>query len=95
MIGVGSATPKTILTNDDLAKFVDTNDEWISSRTGIKSRHVLGEGETLSQLAQEAGNRALEMAGVSADEIDLILYATSSPDDLFGGACQVRDVAVM
>lgn len=90
LVGVGSAAPKTILTNEDLAKYVDTNDEWIASRTGIKSRHVLGDGETLSQLAQEAGNRALEMAGVSADEIDLLLYASSSPDDLFGGACQLQ-----
>ena len=89
LIGVGSCAPKTIVSNDDLAKLVDTNDEWIASRTGIKRRHILGKGETLSSLAQEASLKALEMAGLRADEVDLILYATSSPDDLFGGACQV------
>jgi len=90
LIGVGSSAPSTIVSNDDLAKLVDTNDEWIASRTGIKRRHVLAKGEKLSDLAQKASSNALEMAGLRADEIDLILYATSSPDDLFGGACQVR-----
>ena len=90
LVGVGSAAPQTVITNADLARYVDTNDEWIASRTGIKSRHVLGEGETLSQLAKAAGERALDMAGVAAEEIDMILYATSSPDDVFGGACQLQ-----
>lgn len=92
LVGVGSCAPRTIVSNDDLAKLVDTNDEWIASRTGIKRRHILGKGETLSSLAQEASIKALEMAGLRADEVDLILYATSSPDDLFGGACQVSVV---
>jgi 3-oxoacyl-[acyl-carrier-protein] synthase-3 len=90
LVGVGSAAPATILSNQDLAGLVDTNDEWIASRTGIKRRHVLGQGESLSQLAKTAGERALDMAGVAAEEIDLILYATSSPDDVFGGACQLQ-----
>ncbi len=93
LIGVGSCVPDTVLTNDDLSAWVDTNDEWISSRTGIRRRHVLGKGETLSDLAAKAANRALEMAGVKAEEIDLVLFATSSPDDAFGSACQVRGSA--
>lgn len=88
--GVGSSVPATILTNKDLESFVDTNDDWIVSRTGIKQRHILGKGETLGGLAVTASLKALEMAGVQAADLDLVLFATSSPDDLFGGACQVR-----
>ncbi|MEW5316036.1 MAG: hypothetical protein WDW38_007428 [Sanguina aurantia] len=88
--GVGSSVPTTILTNKDLESFVDTNDEWIVSRTGIKQRHILGKGETLGGLAVTASLKALEMAGVQAADLDLVLFATSSPDDLFGGACQVQ-----
>lgn len=91
--GVGSSVPSTILTNKDLESFVDTNDDWIVSRTGIKQRHILGKGETLGGLAVTASLKALEMAGVAAADIDLVLFATSSPDDLFGGACQVRATA--
>ncbi len=90
LVGVGACAPDTVLSNDDLAKMVDTNDEWITTRTGIRRRHVLGKGETLSSLAKVACERALEMAKVQATDIDLILFATSSPDDLFGGAGQVR-----
>jgi hypothetical protein len=93
LVGVGSSTPQTVLTNSDLAKYVDTNDEWIVSRTGIRQRHVLAEGETLSQHAAAASRRALEMAGISAGEVDLILMATSSPDDAFGNACAVSAAA--
>jgi 3-oxoacyl-[acyl-carrier-protein] synthase-3 len=78
-----------VLSNVDLERFVDTNDEWITSRTGIKRRHVLAEGETMVDHAAAACNRALEMAGVAAGDIDLILLATSTPDDAFGSACQV------
>ncbi|KAJ9521733.1 hypothetical protein QJQ45_015349 [Haematococcus lacustris] len=88
--GVGSAAPATVLTNTDLQRFVDTNNEWIESRTGIQRRHVLGAGESLGQLACQASAAALEMSGVQASDLDLILFATSSPDDLFGGACQVQ-----
>ncbi|PNW83774.1 hypothetical protein CHLRE_04g216950v5 [Chlamydomonas reinhardtii] len=90
LVGVGSSVPETFLTNDDLAKLVDTNDEWIVTRTGIKKRHVLGKGETLVQHAVISSKRALEMAGVDAKDVDLVLFATSSPDDVFGSACQVQ-----
>ncbi|KAG2425157.1 hypothetical protein HXX76_013911 [Chlamydomonas incerta] len=90
LVGVGSSVPETFLTNDDLAKLVDTNDEWIVSRTGIRKRHVLGKGETLAQHAVISSKRALEMAGVDAKDVDLVLFATSSPDDVFGSACQVQ-----
>ena len=90
LMGVGSAVPEKILTNADLEKLVETNDEWITSRTGIKQRHILGEGESLSQLAATASQRALDMAGVAAEDVDLIILATSSPDDLFGSACAVQ-----
>jgi 3-oxoacyl-[acyl-carrier-protein] synthase-3 len=87
LIGVGSSVPETFLTNSDLAQLVDTNDEWIVTRTGIRKRHVLGKGETLTEHAAASAQRALDMAGVSPKEIDLILFATSSPDDAFGSAC--------
>ncbi|GFR46151.1 hypothetical protein Agub_g7678 [Astrephomene gubernaculifera] len=90
LIGVGSSVPETFLTNHDLEKLVDTNDEWIVTRTGIRKRHVLGKGETLSQHGITSAKRALEMAGISAQELDLVLFCTSSPDDLFGCACQVQ-----
>jgi len=90
IVGVGSAAPAHVITNDDLAKLVDTNDEWITSRTGIKRRHVLSKGETLSELATAASKKALEMAGVAAADIDIVLFSTSSPDDLFGSACTVQ-----
>ena len=91
--GVGSSVPATFLTNTDLERLVDTSDEWITSRTGIKKRHILGKGETLAQHAVAASKKALEMAGVAAADIDLVLFATSSPDDVFGSACQVRLLA--
>lgn len=89
LMGVGSSVPPAVLTNDDLAKLVDTNDEWITTRTGIKERHILAEGESLADHAAAAASRALEMAGVDGSEVDMVLLATSSPDDLFGSACQV------
>eukprot|EP00195_Chlamydomonas_chlamydogama_P007301 CAMPEP_0202901796 /NCGR_PEP_ID=MMETSP1392-20130828/14702_1 /ASSEMBLY_ACC=CAM_ASM_000868 /TAXON_ID=225041 /ORGANISM="Chlamydomonas chlamydogama, Strain SAG 11-48b" /LENGTH=337 /DNA_ID=CAMNT_0049588413 /DNA_START=228 /DNA_END=1241 /DNA_ORIENTATION=+ len=90
LIGVGSCAPENTLTNDDLAKLVDTNDEWITTRTGIKRRHVLSKGETLGQLAHKASVKALDMAKLAPEDIDLILLATSSPDDMFGSACQIQ-----
>jgi 3-oxoacyl-[acyl-carrier-protein] synthase-3 len=89
LAGVGSSAPATVLSNADLAQWVDTNDEWITSRTGIKRRHVLAEGETLTSHAVAACKRALEMAGVDASEVGIVLVATSTPDDAFGSACQV------
>lgn len=90
LTGSGSSVPATFLTNADLEKLVETNDEWITARTGIKKRHVLAEGESLSTHAAAAAERALEMAGVAAADVDLIILATSSPDDLFGSACAVQ-----
>ena len=88
--GIGKAVPKKFITNDDLAKLVDTNDEWIRARTGIGKRHVISGEETLTSLAAEASLGALKMANIRAEDIDLIIVATSSPDDLFGSACLLQ-----
>jgi 3-oxoacyl-[acyl-carrier-protein] synthase III len=90
IIGSGSAAPQTVLSNEHLSKIVDTSDEWISSRTGMKNRHIAHKSESLSQLSAIAATKAIEMAGISATEVDLIILATSTPDDLFGSACQVQ-----
>ncbi|WP_264603556.1 beta-ketoacyl-ACP synthase III [Rhodobium gokarnense] len=84
--GCGSYLPEKALTNDDLAKFVDTSDEWITQRTGIKERHIAAEGEWTSDLAHIAARRALEHAGMAPEEIDLIVLATSTPDNTFPAA---------
>ncbi len=81
--GTGSYLPDKVLTNDDLAKFVDTSDEWIAARTGIRERHVAAEGETTGDLAYQASLRALEAAGVEASELDLIVLGTTTPDLVF------------
>jgi 3-oxoacyl-[acyl-carrier-protein] synthase III len=81
--GTGSYLPEKVLTNDDLAKFVDTSDEWIAARTGIRERHVAAEGETTGDLAYQASLRALEAAGVDASELDLIVLGTTTPDLIF------------
>ncbi|MDX1549927.1 MAG: beta-ketoacyl-ACP synthase III, partial [Lysobacter spongiicola] len=81
--GTGSYLPEKVLTNDDLSKFVDTSDEWIASRTGIRERHVAAEGETTGDLAFHAATRALEAAGVEASELDLIVLGTTTPDIIF------------
>ncbi|MEM6848391.1 MAG: beta-ketoacyl-ACP synthase III [Pseudomonadota bacterium] len=81
--GVGSALPARIVTNDDLAKFIDTSDEWIYSRTGIKQRHIAEDGECSSDLAERAARAALHDAGMTADDIDLIVVATATPDNTF------------
>lgn len=80
IIGTGSYVPKRILTNDDLGKMVDTSDEWITERTGIKERRIAGEGEAASDLAYEASKRALTEAGVKPNELDMIIVATMSGD---------------
>lgn len=81
--GTGSHLPEKILTNDDLAQFVETSDEWIAARTGIRQRHIAAEGETTGDLAYHASLRALEAAGVEASEIDLIVVGTTTPDLIF------------
>ncbi|MCM1984672.1 beta-ketoacyl-ACP synthase 3 [Lyngbya confervoides] len=88
--GCGSATPEVALSNDQLSQVVETSDEWISTRTGIRSRRLASPHLTLATLAAEAGRRALEMAAVNPTDVDLIILATSSPDDLFGSAGQVQ-----
>ena len=91
--GTGSALPDRVLTNDDLAKFVDTNDEWISTRTGIKKRRITDENTSTSDLAYAASLKAIEKAGLSASDIDLIVLATSTPDFLNfpSTACLVQE----
>jgi 3-oxoacyl-[acyl-carrier-protein] synthase III len=81
--GVGSALPKRVMTNHDMAKVVDTTHEWIVERTGIHARHIAGEGETTRTLAVDAARKALANAKIDASEIDLIVLATSTPDNTF------------
>jgi 3-oxoacyl-[acyl-carrier-protein] synthase-3 len=83
IVGTGSYLPPRVMTNDDFAKRLDTSDAWIRERTGIASRHIADEKQTSSDLALEAGKRALDAAGVAAKEIDLIIVATSTPDFVF------------
>ena len=80
IIGTGSCVPDKVLTNSDLEKFLDTTDEWIVSRTGIRERHIASEGEFTSDLATRAAERALEMAGVQGEEIDLVVVGTITGD---------------
>jgi 3-oxoacyl-[acyl-carrier-protein] synthase-3 len=83
VLGCGSYLPRQVLTNAELASRIDTSDEWIVQRTGIKQRHVAAEGEFTSHLAINAARAALEHAGVDAQSIDLIVLATSTPDNTF------------
>ena len=83
IVGTGSYLPQKILTNHDLAKMVDTSDEWITARTGIRQRHIAADGETTSQMALAAARQALDSAGMDAGQIDLIILATSTPDNTF------------
>ncbi len=90
IVGTGSYVPEQIVTNDDLAKIVDTNDEWIRTRTGIRQRRLVTE-EGTSQMAAKAAKRALEQSGVKPEEIELIILGTSSQDYCFpSGACEVQ-----
>jgi 3-oxoacyl-[acyl-carrier-protein] synthase III len=83
IVGIGSALPKRIMTNHDMAKIVDTTHEWIVERTGIHARHIAGDGETTRSLAVAAAKQALAAAKMDASEIDLIVLATSTPDNTF------------
>ena len=90
--GVGSATPNKVLTNNDLSKIVDTTDEWIRERTGILERRIAEPHEATSDFALLAGEKALEMSGISAGGLDAIFVATCTPDTLFPStACRVQD----
>lgn len=104
ILGVGAALPETVLTNTDLEGIVETTDEWIQSRTGIKERRIAEDGVMTSDLGAEAGAAALSDAGLRAEDLDLILVATSSPDMFFpstaslvqqklgGGTCPAFDI---
>lgn len=81
--GFGTALPERVLTNAELESMVDTSDEWIVQRTGIRQRYIAGEGETTASLGEAAGRAALENAGLTAADIDLIIVATSTPDNTF------------
>src|SRR5262245_1878508 len=83
IVGTGSYLPETMLTNQDIEKKIDTTDEWIFSRTGIRSRHVATAGETTSDLAEHASRRAMQAAGVTARDIDLVIVGTTTPDMVF------------
>ncbi|MGQ9872087.1 beta-ketoacyl-ACP synthase III [Leptodesmis sp.] len=88
--GSGSAAPVASLDNDQLSQIVETSDEWITARTGIRQRRLANSGGTLAQLATQAAAQAIAMAGLTALDIDLIVLATSTPDDLFGTAGLVQ-----
>ena len=89
--GTGSYLPEKVLTNDDLTKIVDTTDEWIQSRTGIRERHIAAEDETTSDLGYHAAVRALEAAGIEASQLDMIIVGTTTPDLIFPStACLIQ-----
>jgi len=83
ILGCGSYLPARVMTNEDLTRIVDTSDEWITERTGIRCRHIAADGETTSDLAYNAAVAAMAHAGVTADELDLIVLATATPDNTF------------
>jgi 3-oxoacyl-[acyl-carrier-protein] synthase-3 len=89
-VGCGSAAPVTVVPNAALSQILDTSDEWIASRTGIRQRRILNPQESLASLGAQAAKSALEMAKISPEDVDLILLATSSAEDLFGTACQIQ-----
>ncbi|MNO38088.1 3-oxoacyl-[acyl-carrier-protein] synthase 3 [compost metagenome] len=92
IIGTGKYVPEKILTNSDLEKIVETNDEWIVSRTGIRERHIAAPHEATSDLAYEAALKALDSAGMKAEDLDLIIIATVTPDSAFPStACILQD----
>jgi 3-oxoacyl-[acyl-carrier-protein] synthase-3 len=91
IIGTGSYLPEKILTNKDLEAMVETSDEWIQERTGIRERHIAAEGETTADLGVIAARRAMDMASIKPEEIDLIIVATTTPDKVFPStACLIQ-----
>ena len=89
--GTGSALPVRVVTNDEIAQIVDTSDEWIAARTGIRERHVAGEGESTVSLGRDAALRAMAAAGVEPGEIDLIVFGTTTPNLIFpSSACLMQ-----
>ena len=94
ILGTGSALPRRRMTNAELATMVDTSDEWIVERTGIRDRYIAGEGETTASLATDAARAALAMAGIDAGEIDLIVLATATPDQTFPASATIVQAAL-
>ncbi len=92
IIGTGGYLPEKVLSNQDLEKMVDTTDEWITERTGIKERRIAAEGENTCDLAEQAARRAIEAAGIDKNEIDLIIVGTTTPDQVFPStACLLQE----
>lgn len=92
IVGTGGYLPEKVLTNHDLERMVDTSDEWIRSRTGITQRHIAADHEMASDLALHASRKAMEASGIKAEEIDLIIVATTTPDMIFPStACILQD----
>ena len=89
IVGCGSYLPERVITNDEMAQLVDTSDEWITARTGIKFRHIAAEGEKTSDLALRASTSALAAADMSVDELDMIVLATATPDETFPATATV------
>jgi len=94
IIGTGSALPRRMVTNAELAETVDTSDEWIIERTGIRARYIAGEGETTSTLATEAARKAIEAAGIAPSDIGLIVLATATPDQTFPASATLVQTAL-
>ncbi len=94
IIGTGSALPRRCVTNAELAETVDTSDDWIVERTGIRMRYIAGEGETTSTLATDAARRAIEAAGIAPGDLDLIILATSTPDQTFPASATLVQAAL-
>ncbi len=92
IIGVGACLPEQVVTNADLEQRIETSDQWIRDRTGIEQRHIAADGQTTCDLAEGAARQAMERAGVSADQIDLIVVGTTTPDQIFPStACLLQD----
>ena len=89
ILGTGSYLPDTIMTNAMLAERIETSDEWIVSRTGIRARHIAADNQKTSDLAYLAAQRALESAGLQASDIDLIILATTTPDMVFPSTASI------
>ncbi|HEY8556745.1 MAG TPA: 3-oxoacyl-ACP synthase, partial [Actinomycetes bacterium] len=80
IVGLGVAVPPYVLTNADLEELVDTNDQWITERTGIKERRIAGKDDSTALLGKRAAEQALKVAGIGVDEVDLVILATATPD---------------
>jgi len=94
IIGTGSALPRRRVTNAELAETVDTSDEWIVERTGIRARYLAGEGETTSSLATDAARKAIAAAGIAPSDVDLIVLATATPDQTFPASATIVQTAL-